>query len=145
LVYNLSVILFASVIDPVPAIASIAASNPTPVFTHPQPVSLLGRTFSALRYYNYRLWFTGQMVSLFGTWMQTTAQGYLISMTGSAAYLGYVGFAAGVPSWLSPFTVAQSPTACRRNLLLMTQTAMMILSSSWRAHFHRLVQPGKSS
>ena len=32
-------------------------------------------TFAALKYPNYRLWFFGQMVSLFGTWMQSTAQG----------------------------------------------------------------------
>jgi len=35
-------------------------------------------TFAALRYPNYRLWFIGQLVSLVGTWMQSTAQGYLI-------------------------------------------------------------------
>lgn len=33
----------------------------------------LKRTFTALKYRNYRLWFAGQTVSLFGTWMQTTA------------------------------------------------------------------------
>src|SRR5262249_8668859 len=31
------------------------------------------QTFAALRHRNYRLWFSGQLVSLFGTWMQTTA------------------------------------------------------------------------
>jgi hypothetical protein len=35
-------------------------------------------TFIALRYPNYRLWFMGQLVSLVGTWMQNTAQGFLI-------------------------------------------------------------------
>ena len=35
-------------------------------------------TFAALAYPNYRLWFFGQMTSLFGTWMQSMAQGYLI-------------------------------------------------------------------
>ena len=35
-------------------------------------------TFAALAYPNYRLWFFGQMTSLFGTWMQSTAQGYLV-------------------------------------------------------------------
>ena len=32
--------------------------------------------FTALKYPNYRLWFWGQMFSLMGTWMQTTAQGW---------------------------------------------------------------------
>lgn len=61
----------------------------------------LRQTFAAMAHFNYRLWFIGQLVSLMGTWMQTTAQGFLIyQLTHSAAYLGYVGFAAGVPSWL---------------------------------------------
>ena len=33
----------------------------------------LRETFISLRYPNYRLWFAGQLVSLFGTWMQVTA------------------------------------------------------------------------
>lgn len=46
-------------------------------------------TFAALAYPNYRLWFTGQMTSLFGTWMQPAAQGCLIfELTRSEAYLG---------------------------------------------------------
>jgi hypothetical protein len=49
----------------------------------------LDQTFAALKYPNYRLWFFGQMVSLVGTWMQTTALGYLVfQLTQSPAYLG---------------------------------------------------------
>ncbi len=88
------------------------------------------QTFAALRYRNYRLWFSGQLVSLFGTWMQATAQGYLVfQLTNSPAYLGYVGFAAGVPAWL--FTLYGGVIAdrmSRRTLMLITQTAMMILA-----------------
>lgn len=58
-------------------------------------------TFAALSYPNYRLWFFGQMTSLFGTWMQSTAQAYLVyQLTRSEAYLGYVGFASGIASWV---------------------------------------------
>jgi len=54
-------------------------------------------TFTALRYTNYRLWFVGQLVSLFGTWMQITAIGFLIfDLTHSPIYLGYAGFATGI-------------------------------------------------
>jgi MFS family permease len=88
------------------------------------------QTFAALRHRNYRLWFMGQLVSLFGTWMQTTAQGYLVfQLTKSPVYLGYVGFAAGVPAWL--FTLYGGVIADRlprRRLLLITQTTMMILA-----------------
>ena len=87
-------------------------------------------TFAALKYYNYRLWFSGQVVSLVGTWMQSTAQGYLIyQITGSPAYLGLVGFAGGVPSIL--FTLFGGVVADRlprRTLLIITQVVMMVLA-----------------
>ena len=87
-------------------------------------------TFSSLRHRNYRLWFWGQMVSLFGTWMQITAQGFLIyELTHSSAYLGFVGFAAGLPSWFfMPYGGVVADRIPRRALLLITQTSMMILA-----------------
>ncbi len=88
------------------------------------------RTFIALKYPNYRLWFGGQLVSLVGTWMQVTAQGYLVyTLTGSAKWLGLVGFAAGVPSWL--FTLYGGVIADRiprRTMLIITQSVMMVLA-----------------
>jgi MFS family permease len=91
---------------------------------------LLEQTFSALQYYNYRLWFGGQTVSLFGTWMQRTAQGYLIfDLTRSPIYLGYVGFAYGVPAWLFMiYGGAIADRFPRRTILLIAQVAMMILA-----------------
>ncbi len=87
-------------------------------------------TFAAFRHRNYRLWFAGQLVSIIGTWMQNTAQGYLVyTLTGSAAYLGYVGFISGVPSWL--FMIYGGLIAdrmSRRTLLIITQSAMMVLA-----------------
>ena len=87
-------------------------------------------TFAALKHYNYRLWFGGQVVSLVGTWMQSTAQAYLIyQITGSPFYLGLVGFVGGAPSLL--FTLFGGVVADRlprRKLLVITQTSMMILA-----------------
>jgi MFS family permease len=87
-------------------------------------------TFAALRHRNYQLWFYGQMVSLMGTWMQSTAQGYLIyQLTNSPVYLGLVGFAAGIPTWL--FTLFGGVVAdriSRRNLMVITQSAMLVLA-----------------
>jgi MFS family permease len=105
---------------------------------------LLNQTFAAFKHPNYRLWFAGQLVSLFGTWMQTTAQGYLVfQLTGSPVYLGYVGFSAGLPSWL--FMLYGGLTAdrmSRRNLLISTQTVMMALAFILAALvFTGLVQP----
>lgn len=98
--------------------------------TTPKRGSFASRTFAALRYPNYRLWFFGQLVSLFGTWMQTTAQGFLVfQLTQSPAYLGYVGFAAGMPAWvLTLYAGVIADRIPRRTLLLITQTAQMILA-----------------
>jgi MFS family permease len=101
-------------------------------------------TFTSLRHRNYRLWFWGQLVSLFGTWMQITAQGFLIyQITRSPAYLGYVGFAAGVPTWLfMAFGGVFADRASRRMVLVFTQTAMMILAFALAAlTFLHIVQP----
>lgn len=87
-------------------------------------------TFSALKHPNYRLWFIGQLVSLVGTWMQTTAQGYLVfELTRSPAFLGYVSFAAGMPAWIfTLYAGVISDRMSRRTLLVITQTVMMLLA-----------------
>ncbi len=90
----------------------------------------LDRTFAALKYANYRLWFFGQLISLFGTWMQSTAQGYLVyELTRSPAFLGYVSFASGIPSWLLMlFGGVVADRVPRRSLLVVTQTLQMLLA-----------------
>lgn len=90
----------------------------------------LKTTFAALNFKNYRLWFSGQLISLFGSWMQTTAYGYFIfELTHSPAFLGYVGFASGIPAWLLTFyggVIADRYP--RRTILMITQTWMMLLA-----------------
>ena len=101
-------------------------------------------TFAALKHYNYRLWFIGQMVSLMGTWMQATAQGYLIyQITRSPNYLGLVGFMAGVPTLaFSLFGGWIADRISRRTLLVITQSAMMILAFILGAlDFANIVKP----
>jgi len=110
----------------------------------PFPQVRLTQTFAAFRYRNYRLWFMGQLVSLVGTWMQTTAQGYLVfQLTHSPVYLGYVGFAAGAPSWLFMlYGGVIADRIPRRNLMLITQSTMMLLAFVLAAlTFSHLVQP----
>jgi len=90
----------------------------------------VANTLSALKYHNFRLWFIGQLASLVGTWMQTTAQGFLIfELTHSPTYLGYVAFASGIPTWLfmlyGGVIIDRVP---RRNLLVITQVSMMVLA-----------------
>jgi predicted MFS family arabinose efflux permease len=106
--------------------------------------TLFRSTFTALKHPNYRLWFIGQLVSLVGTWMQTTAQGYLIyDLTHSAAYLGYVGFASGVPTvLLTLYGGVVADRVPRRMLLIITQTYMMLLAAALATLvFTNLIQP----
>ena len=63
-------------------------------------LSLLFRSslWRSLRHRNYRLYLTGQLVSVCGTWMQQVALSWLVyRLTGSATLLGLVGFASQVP------------------------------------------------
>ena len=84
-----------------------------------------GRTFSSLRIRNYRLFFTGQLVSLTGTWMQIVAQGWLVlKLTGSGVALGLTTALQFLPLLL--FGVWGGVIADRfdkRRVLLWTQSA----------------------
>lgn len=99
------------------------------IFTRPALISAAG-TFAAFRHRNYRLWFVGQLISRVGTWMQNVAQGYLLyTMTGSVAYLGYVGFMSGLPSWLLMiYGGLIADRVPRRMLLVITQSVKMMLA-----------------
>ena len=58
-------------------------------------------TFAALRHRNFRLFFTGQLISLIGTWMQNTAQGWLVyDLTHSKVLLGVVATVGSTPMML---------------------------------------------
>jgi MFS family permease len=91
-------------------------------------MSRLSESYAALRSRNFRLWWGGQLISLFGTWMQSTAQGYLIyDLTRSPAQLGLVAFFAGVPSWI--FMLYAGVVADRlpqRRVLIGAQITMML-------------------
>ena len=84
----------------------------------------------ALRYRNYRLFFGGQIVSLVGTWMTTTATSWLVyRLTGSAMLLGVVGFAGQIPGFLlGPFSGVVVDRWNRHRLLICTQTTSMLQS-----------------
>jgi MFS family permease len=102
------------------------------------------KSYAALSYPNYRLWFAGQLVSLFGTWMQTTAQGYLVyELTHSPAFLGYVGFASGIAMWMfALWGGVVADRVPRRTMLVITQAAAMVLAFVLAAlAFAHVVQP----
>jgi len=79
---------------------------------------------------NYRLFFSGQVVSLVGTWITTTATNWLIyRLTGSALMLGMVGFAGQFPAFLfGPVAGIFVDRWDRHRLLVVTQTLAMLQS-----------------
>jgi MFS family permease len=84
----------------------------------------------ALRHRNYRLFFTGQTVSLIGTWMTQIATSWLVyRLTGSAWLLGIVGFAARIPTFLlGPFAGVWVDRWNRHRTLVVTQILSMLQS-----------------
>ena len=84
----------------------------------------------SLRTRNYRLFISGQLVSLVGTWMQTVAQAWLIyRLTDSAALLGLIGFAGQIPVFvLAPLGGVIADRANRHRVLIATQASMMVLA-----------------
>ena len=87
-------------------------------------MSGLGRaTFSSLRTRNYRLFFTGQLVSVSGTWMESVAQSFLVlQLTGSGTQLGFVTAARFGPMFLlGPWGGLIADRVDRHRLLMVTQ------------------------
>lgn len=82
------------------------------------------RTFSALQHRNFRLFWFGQMISLIGTWMQTTGQAWLVlQLTHSAWWLGLVGALQFLPVMLfSLFGGVVADRVPKKTLLLFTQS-----------------------
>ena len=84
----------------------------------------------ALRHRNFQLFFSGQLISLIGTWMQTVAQSWLVyRLTGSGLLLGSVGFASQIPVFLiAPLGGITADRGNRQRIVIGTQTASMILA-----------------
>ncbi len=84
------------------------------------------------RHRNYRLFFSGQLVSLMGTWITAVAQGWLVySMTHSPLLLGVTSFAGQVPVFfISSFAGMISDRVDRRKLLILTQGLAMLQAAT---------------
>jgi MFS family permease len=83
-------------------------------------------TFSSLKVPNYRLYFTGQSISLVGTWMQMTAQSWLVlTLTHSSTYLGLVVALQTLPVLLfGPYGGVIADRSDKRRLMMVLQAAM---------------------
>lgn len=96
----------------------------------PAAAPVRGRMFAALRHRNFRLFYVGQLLSLIGTWMQSTAQGWLVlELTNSELLLGMVTAAGSVPVLL--FTLYAGEVADRvdkRRIIIAAQAAAAVLA-----------------
>ncbi len=108
----------------------------------PAATSTWRETFRALRHRNYQLFFTGQLISLIGTWMDQVAESWLVyRLTGSALLLGTVAFASQIPVFiLAPIGGALADRVDRRKILVATQSSMMALTFvlAWLTLSHRV-------
>jgi MFS family permease len=87
-------------------------------------------SFRALRQRNYRLFCSGQIISLIGTWMQMVALSWLVyRLTGKAAMLGLMSFCNLIPVFiLAPVGGLVADRVPSRRLLLTTQIVAMVLA-----------------
>src|SRR5271169_1132914 len=93
-------------------------------------IQVVSNRFRALKHRNFQLFFAGQLVSLIGTWVQSTAQLWLVyKMTNSAALLGFFGFASQIPILFLASVGGHVGDRYNRHLgVIWTQTASMILA-----------------
>lgn len=90
----------------------------------------LATRFRALKHRNFQLFIIGQLISLIGTWMQNTAQQWLVyRLTGSAALLGLFGFASQLPmlglAWMGGYV---GDRYNRHRGVIITQSCSMVLA-----------------
>jgi MFS family permease len=84
----------------------------------------------ALRHPNFQLFFSGQLISLIGTWMDNIAEGWLVyRLTHSSLLLGVATFAGQIPIFLlAPLGGMVADRWNRRKIVIVTQSASMVLA-----------------
>jgi MFS family permease len=83
--------------------------------------------FAALRHRNFRLFYTGQTISLIGTWMQGLAQGWLVlQLTNSAFWVGLVGALGSLPILLFSLPAGvYADRANKRRVVMICQALLL--------------------
>jgi MFS family permease len=89
-----------------------------------------GGAFAALRHRDFRIFYWGQIISLVGTWMQSTAQGWLVlEITDSELMLGIVSATASLPVLLfTLYAGVLADRADKRTIILIAQCASLVLA-----------------
>src|ERR1700691_3721821 len=84
----------------------------------------------SLKHRNFQLFFSGQMISLVGTWMDNIAEAWLVyRLTGSSLLLGTVAFAGQIPVFLlAPVGGMVADRWNRRSIVIATQVSSMIFA-----------------
>ena len=104
-----------------------AAANCTEAGAAP-PIASWSQSFRALRHRNFRLFITGQAVSLTGTWMQNVAQAWLVyRLTRSEFFLGLAMFSMYLPVFLlGPVGGLAADRYSRHRIVMATQALAMM-------------------
>ena len=121
---------------------AVSSSSITPgggqPLTEPVAAPEAGRAthmWRALRHRNFKLFLSGQSISLIGTWMTRLATSWLVyRLTHSALLLGVVGFAGQILTFLlAPFAGVWIERMDRRRVLVWTQAgaAVQSLALAW--------------
>ncbi|MGK5086937.1 MFS transporter [Bdellovibrionota bacterium FG-2] len=92
-------------------------------------------SFRALKNYNYRAYFLGQLASNMGSWTQSLVLGWVVyRISGSAAWLGLISFASQMTAFtLSPFAGVMADTWPRRRALFWIEAAGILQATSLAA------------
>jgi MFS family permease len=110
------------------------ATVPADTVTQPRRIVTGGiswrKTFAAFRHRNYRLFFSGQLVSVIGTWMQQVAIGWLVyQLSNSAFTLGAVRFLSAIPiTLLTLVGGAMADRVEKRRIVITTESTAMVLA-----------------
>jgi MFS family permease len=102
--------------------------------THAKPeledTSRIPQMLRALRHRNFQLFFSGQLISLIGTWMDNIAEAWLVyRLTGSSLLLGTVAFAGQIPVFLlAPIGGMVADRWNRQRVVIATQASSMVLA-----------------
>jgi MFS family permease len=110
----------------------VAATGTVKGSAAPQGRSRFHDTIRSLKHRNFQLFFSGQLISLVGTWMDTVAEAWLVyRLTGSSLLLGTVTFAGQIPVLLaSPVAGMVADRFNRRKVVIATQTLSMIFAGT---------------
>ncbi|MEO9326684.1 MFS transporter [Gordonia aurantiaca] len=107
------------------------APEPNEVVTANEDAQRKQTVFASLRIPNYRIFYTGMAVSMTGSWMQSTAQAWLVlTLSGSASVLGVIVALQALPVLvIGPYAGVIADRVDRRRLLTVLQAMMGSLAA----------------